>query len=523
MEQDAFLIQNLIDDKLNAEASKRPKAKGAGERKEEGQYQDSMGMRNEPADRQTEIQLDDKGRRFQVWNVGMTRNAKPENRRPEIVYLDPIPHVIKDQNIPLRGWYKSKFEDAGVRARPCYTDALLTQPYGGTCPVGCGFCYINNGTRGYRGAGLVVVDPTYADKVRKQLSKMRTATAFYMSSFTDPFCPLEPIYENTRKTAEVALEAGLPMFFLTRQIAPDWAYDYLKQNKYSYMQFSINTSNRDDWRRLSPMAPTLDTQLDQVAEMHKQGIYVSIQVNPICAGVTSNEDIVKLIYELAEKGADHLIFKFVEIVTPSRNAIVRNMRARFGGSKGEGGLDRGDLFDALFSEVIGGMYTIQETYRKAALDIFSVHCKKAGVTMALCYEYEYRRDAEGNIIDKTGVSMGGRYLTADQCHGHRVPMFGRNGPDEPWQEIEGCPPSGCLTCSDTHGGEDNVPCDNPVLATANALKPSHLHIPAQSPAAKGYKIPKYKAPERLQGALPIVEPGGGCGSGGCGEGGGGCD
>ena len=119
--------------------------------------------------------------------------------------------------------------------------------------------------------------------------------------------------------------------------------------------------------------------------------------------------------------------------------------------------------------------------------------------------------------------MGGRYLTADQCHGHRVPMFGRNGPDEPWQEIEGCPPSGCLTCSDTHGGEDNVPCDNPVLATANALKPSHLHIPAQSPAAKGYKIPKYKAPERLQGALPIVEPGGGCGSGGCGEGGGGCD
>lgn len=516
MEQDAFLIQNLIDDKLNDEGSKRTKAKGAGERKAKGEYQDSVGMRNEPADKTTDIQVDDKGRRFQVWNVGMVRNAKPENRNAEIVYLDPIPHVIKDQNVPLRGWYKSLHEAKGTRERPCFTDAILTQPYGGTCPVGCGFCYINNGTRGYRGAGLVVVDPTYSDKVRKQMKRMKTATAFYMSSFTDAFNPLEEIYHNTRKTAEVAIENGLPMFFLTRQVAPDWTFDYLKQNPYSYMQFSLNTSNREDWKRLSPKAPSLDTQLDQVAEFHRQGIYVSIQVNPICAGVTSNDDIVKLIYELAEKGADHLIFKFVEIVTPSRNAIVRNIRARFGGSKGEGGLDRGDLFDSLFSEVIGGMYTIQEQYRKAALDIFSEHCKKAGVTMALCYEYEYRRDASGNIIDKTGVSMGGKYLTADQCHGHRVPMYTRNGPDEQWKEIEGCPPSGCLTCATQHGGVEEVPCDNPVLGNANALRPAHLSIPAQSPVAKGYDLPEYKSAE-----LPVLnvisQSEGGCGTGGCSE------
>lgn len=516
MEQDAFLIQQLLNDKLNEEGAKRPQAKGAGERQAEGEYQDKYGMRNEPQEKTTPIQVDDKGRRFQVWNIGMTRNAKPENRFAEIVYLDPIPHIIKDQNVPLRGWYKSLHEPKGTRARPCYTDAILTQPYGGTCPVQCGFCYINNGTRGYRGAGLVVVDPTYADKVRKQMKRMKTATAFYMSSFTDAFNPLEEIYHNTRKTAEVAVENGLPMFFLTRQIAPDWAYDFLKLNPYSYMQFSINTSNPDDWKRLSPKAPPLETQLGQVEEMHKQGIYVSIQVNPIIAGVTSNEEIVALIYELAKRGADHLIFKFVEIVTPSKQAIVRNIRSRFGGTKGEGGLDRADLFESLFSEVIGGMYTIQESYRKAALDLFSEHCKKAGVTMALCYEYEYRRDANGNIIDKTGVSMGAKYLTADQCHGHRVPMYTRNGPDEDWKEITGCPPSGCLTCSSQFGGEDNVPCDNPVLANANALRPAHLSIPAQSPAKKGFKIPDYKSGDELP-VLNVLPNGGGdgCGTGGC--------
>lgn len=96
-------------------------------------------------------------------------------------------------------------------------------------------CYINNGVRGYRGAGLVVVDPDYPAKIRKQLSKMNTVAAFYMSSFTDPFNPLEEIYGNTRQTAEVALENGLPMFFLTRQLAPGWVYDFLKANPYSYM------------------------------------------------------------------------------------------------------------------------------------------------------------------------------------------------------------------------------------------------------------------------------------------------
>ena len=92
-------------------------------------------------------------------------------------------------------------------------------------------CYINNGVRGYRGSGLSTVDPTYPDKIRKQMKSMKTATALYMSSFIDPFMELEPIYQNTKKTATVALDNNLPMFFLTRKKLPDWTFDYLKPNK----------------------------------------------------------------------------------------------------------------------------------------------------------------------------------------------------------------------------------------------------------------------------------------------------
>ena len=178
-------------------------------------------MQNEPHLNKTPIEVDQAtGWRFTYRDIGMTRNATEENTKERKVFLDPLPHVVVDQDIPLRGWYKAKHEPSAVRPRPCYSEALLTQPYGGFCSVGCGFCYINNGTRGYRGQGITTVDPNYGKKIRKQISGMKLGTAVYMSSFIDPFTELEEFYHNTQHTAEAAVDAGLPIFFLTRKIVP---------------------------------------------------------------------------------------------------------------------------------------------------------------------------------------------------------------------------------------------------------------------------------------------------------------
>ncbi len=404
------------------------------------------------------------GWRYEYWDIATVRNAPAHLKKMRKVFLDPMPHIVMDQNIPLRGWYQSKHnESALARPRPCMTEAILTQPYGGFCSVGCAFCYINNGVRGYRGQGVTVVDPNYPEKSRKQLRKMRTATAVYMSSFIDPFLELEDYYHNTERLAHYVDEEGLPMFFLTRKIVPGWAYDLLEKNPYSYMQFSINTSNSHDWRLLSPRAASLETMYEQVREMKRHGIYVSIQVNPIVAGIVSNQDIVTLIHELAACGADHLIFKFVEIVIPSSTGMKQVMKRRFGA--------RAEAFESLFTQPIGGFITIAEDYRKASLELFKVECEKAGITMALCYEYEYERDEVGAITSKVGVSMGRQYLTADQCHGHRVPMFSRPHTSKKFESVEACPPSGCLHCADDAGGEAYVPCGNSLLAQAPALLP----------------------------------------------------
>jgi DNA repair photolyase len=416
-------------------------------------------MKTEPHER-SELFHDDEGRRYQFWDIGMVRNAKAEDKKQLKVFLDPIPHVLLDQNVPLRGWYKSLVEATGIRNRPCYTEAVLTQPYGGTCPVRCSFCYINHGTRGYRAQGITTVDLKYPEKVAKQLKRMQTSAAGYFSSFTDPFLDLEPIYHNTQRAAEAFDREGLPVFFLTRREYPGWAYDLLKRNKYSYAQMSINTANPETWKRLSPFALRLPDMIEQVRNLRAAGIYVSIQVNPIVPGAVPNEDIVELIHTLGASGANHLIFKFVEISFPSKKALIDIIGKRHGEAA------KATLAD-LFTCNIGGQATIDEAYRLDALDLFKRECAKAGVTMATCYEYKFERDAAGEILNKTGVSVGGEYLTADQCHGHRVPLFTRVTPDDPFTEVEECPPSGCLTCASDNSGEAR--CQSDLYGKATAL------------------------------------------------------
>ena len=393
--------------------------------------------------------------------VGMVRNAKDENKKQVLVFLEPFPHTRIDTAKPLQGWYKSLHEPEGVRPRPCFSEAILTEPYGGFCAVGCSFCYINSGFRGYRGSGLITVPRNYGDQIRKQLSKTYRAAAGYFSSFTDPFTPLEAYYHNTEDAAREFVNVGLPIFFLSRLRYPEWAVELLKHNPHSYAQKSINTCDSEDWRRLSPGALPLKNHFADISRLKKAGIYVSIQVNPILPGVTSHDQIERLFRLLKEAGADHVIVKFVEAGYSWADAMVERTIRRFG-------KERGETFAKLFTENIGGQRTITEDYRLPAHERYSLAAKRLGLTYATCYEYRKVRDASGKVINSTGVSIGREFTTAEQCHGQRVPMYGRESLDEKFTPFEECPPSGCLYCAAENEGQPR--CGDSDLGAAKAMR-----------------------------------------------------
>lgn len=392
--------------------------------------------------------------------VGMVRNAKDEDKRSITAYLQPFPHTRINTAKPLQGWYKSLHEPEGVRPRPCFSEAILTEPYGGYCAVGCAFCYINSGIRGYRGSGLITVPLKYGEQIAKQLGKNMRGAAGYFSSFTDPFTPLEAYYHNTQGAAEEFVKVGLPIFFLSRLRYPQWAVELLQKNPHSYAQKSLNTPDSEDWRLLSPGALPLKDHLKDIARLKQAGIYVSIQCNPILPGVTSHVQVQQLFNRLKEAGADHVIVKFVEAGYSWAPAMVERIRKRFGP-------ERGGRFAELFTENIGGQKTICEEYRMEGHRIYSAHAKRIGLTYATCYEYEYERNQDGDIISKTGVSVGRKFTTASQCHGQRVPVYSRDKVTDLFKPLEECPPSGCLYCASENNGKAR--CGDELMGQAKAM------------------------------------------------------
>jgi DNA repair photolyase len=352
-----------------------------------------------------------------------------------------------------------------VRPRPCFTDAILTQPYGGTCQVGCSFCYINSGVRGYRGAGLVTVPVGYGEHVRNQLMTMRTSAAGYFSSFTDPFLPLEDLYHNTQAGAEEFVRQGLPVFFLSRLSYPSWAKDILTVNRHSYAQKSINTPDEDVWRKLSPGAISLREHLEEIREMRSRNIYVSIQRNPIIPGLVNHNDVERLFEKLAAAGANHVIVKFVEAGYSWASTMVERHVKRFGA-------ERMEPFVRLFTQNIGGQKTVDEAYRLEGLERYRRRATELGLTYSTCYEYKYLRDEAGDPVNKRGVSIGADFITSAQCHGHRVPMYTRTSSAEQFAEVKECPPTGCLLCADNNAGKPR--CGSELFGSAKALRLADL-------------------------------------------------
>lgn len=384
--------------------------------------------------------------RYREARIAMMRGAEANRDVKVYIGFDGVsyaPHIRLEKGKDLQGWYQSKGAVGGAsRERPCMTDAILTEPYGGFCTVGCAFCYVNSGMKGYRGSGLITVPVDYGHHVGKQLDTMRTASAGYFSSFTDPFLPLENVYHNTQRGAEQFVQRGLPVFFLSRMSYPDWAFDLLKRSPYSYAQKSLNTSDPEDWKKLSPGALPLMDHIEQVRELRKQGIYTSIQVNPIIPGVTSLEEIERLFELLAEAGNNHVIVKFVEAGYSWAGAMVERVKKRFGDN-------RGGVFESLFTDNMGGQKCVDEEWRLDAHRRLQPYATKLGMTYSTCYEYMYvNRDENGTLLNKQTRSIGVDFLTADQCHGHRVPMFTRLTTAEPFMEVAECPPAGCLSCAD---------------------------------------------------------------------------
>jgi len=334
----------------------------------------------------------------------------------------------------LRGWYQDSRKAMDVvKPRTCSSEYLLCAPYRGCLgkegQKTCTFCYLDN-MRGYFQLGVVSLDLSYPEQLKKDLDSMNVGFPAYFSPFCECFNDLEDIYHMTESSAQVFVDYGLPVMFTTKREVPDWAIEQLKQSPYSSLQVSINTCDNEVWKRLAPIADDIVTLISNLIKAKDEGIYTLLRIDPILPYITKEEDITELVDLVLEYGCvDHIVFSFAEFGYPAKAKIFALYKELFPESYND--------FESVYTEKFGGNNIVDTKFR---LDFFGKMKEKlegTGVTMSTCSEL---------IVGENGQLRGiPEYQTSKSCHGiaSKTHYKGEDGLFHPLEQCEGA----CLHCT----------------------------------------------------------------------------
>lgn len=414
----------------------------------------------------------------QGWTEVKELYGQTKDCRLEYLQIDPIGYIEKQLQIKEIELVNESLQvyDIQTTTENFYANGILVHN-----------CYVNDGVRGYQASHVSTVDPSYPDKFADYLKRMKISGAVYITPFTEPFGDLEEKYHNTQRLAEAVVKEGLPLFYTTKRVPPSWAINSLVHNPYSYIHFSINTSNSNHYKAFSPGAARYEDLLNAVRTVSQVGIFVGIQCNPIHVGITSLDDVKRLVDECKSAGAKHFIFKFVEKIIPTKQEFLKRLYAikAFG-------VPAVCEFENSFNQVMGGVYTTHIATRIRYLEALLEYTRASGATMATCHEYYTGVEpilVEAEEIEEAQelklMQLGPWYTTSDQCHGRGVPIYYRPDGKGPFEPLPGCYRKGCLWCAD-YGTKA---CDNGKLLRAEALKYRDFRAIELKGNKKNWKLP----------------------------------
>jgi DNA repair photolyase len=359
------------------------------------------------------------------------------------VIEEPIPHCFIETQTRLRGWYQDSRKAVEVeKPRTCSSEYFLCAPYRGCLgkegQKTCTFCYLDN-MRGYFQLGVVSLDKTYPEQLKKDLDSLEIGFPAYFSPFCECFNDLEEIYHMTQQSAQVFVDYGLPVMFTTKREVPDWAIEQLKQSPYSSLQVSINTCDNEVWQKLAPIADDVTTLVSNLVKAKEAGVYTLLRVDPILPYITREQDIIDLVDLMLEfKCVDHILFSFAEFGYAAKGKIFKLYQELFPEEYPD--------FESAFTERFGGNNIVDTKVRLEFFGKMKEKLKDTGVTMSTCSEL---------IVGENGQLRGiPEYQTSVSCHGvaTKVHYKGKDGKFHPFKECYGA----CLHCTTNACGVERL-------------------------------------------------------------------
>jgi len=181
-----------------------------------------------------------------------------------------------------------------MKVREIFSKTILTKtaiasfdycinPYVG-CGHGCRYCYasfMKRFTGHLEPWGEFVDVKVNAPQVLKRQLKRARPGVVALSTVTDPYQPLEKMYQVTRKCLQALLDRQFSVNILTRSPLCLRDMDLYKQFKEIEVGFSITTQDERIKRIFEPHSPPIDARIDALRNLRQEKISTYAFVGPM--------------------------------------------------------------------------------------------------------------------------------------------------------------------------------------------------------------------------------------------------
>ncbi|MDI6644034.1 MAG: radical SAM protein [Methanobacteriaceae archaeon] len=188
----------------------------------------------------------------------------------------------------------------------------VINPYIG-CSHGCIYCYARFMKRftGHKEpwGSFLDIKINSPQLVPKKTNKYHDKYIL-ISSVTDPYLQFEREYQITRKILENLLPLDLNLMILTKSHLVLRDLDIIKKFQKKEVGISISTLDEDLRKKLEPSAPSIQSRLNTLNRIHKQGVRNYLFISPIFPYLTDWKQII----DLTRDYVDYYMFENLNVI-----------------------------------------------------------------------------------------------------------------------------------------------------------------------------------------------------------------
>jgi DNA repair photolyase len=177
---------------------------------------------------------------------------------------------------------------------------LSLNPYTG-CTHGCLYCYASSYIPNFTECRP---KPRLLSTLRREIRDVEPGILITMASSSDPYPPIEIDLNLTRGCIQIIRDAGMRLQIMTKSDLVCRDSDLLKDMD-CVVSITITTLCDELSSSLEPGAPLPGKRLETLRRLHREGVPVSVRLDPIMPGINDYE-IEELVSAVCRAGAMHI-------------------------------------------------------------------------------------------------------------------------------------------------------------------------------------------------------------------------